>query len=259
MQPPLMRLSVRALVNATTEELMDDLSGRFIIVFEDGEEIESTDLEAIYTSFGWEVYRAHPHAKITSKCHIRKIAKISAVGSSAHIPMFEAACWDVATQYEKLGLPVDFDKIAEIIFTQNNNLYNYGAVALPGKAQTTDILDYREVYQHPGVKEILAGLKPDQDVFKNSSKRLTEIVMHDESLAHNQLIRAARTGLVRMHQFIQCLLVRGFVSDLDNMIFREPAMGNYMTGEYSHVVAVRLKQRNYLFLCWLYHLSLPHV
>ncbi len=242
MQQQMMRLNVRSLVQASTEELMEDLAGRFVIVFEDGVEMETTDLETIYTSFGWEIYRAHPHAKITSKCHIRNIAKIAAVGSSAHIPMFEAACWDVADQYEALNLPVDFDKIAQIIFDQNNNLYNYGAVALPDKAQTTDILDYRDVYKHPEIKAIVAGLVPDQDVFKNSSKRLTEIIMNDESLSDNQLVRSARTGLVRMHQFIQCLLVRGFVSDLDNMIFRDPAMGNYTQGyanPYSQAIDTR--------------------
>lgn len=242
MNQKMLVLNVRSLVNASTEELIEDLAGRFIIRFEDGEEMQTTDLEAIYSSFGWELYRAHPHAKVTSKAYIRNVANVMAANSNAHVPMFEKACWDIADQYEALGLPVDFDKIAQIIFDQNNNLYNYGAVALPGKAQTTDILDYRAVYQHPEVKAILAGLVPDQDVFKSSSKRLTEIVMNDESLANNQLIRSARTGLVRMHQFIQCLLVRGFVSDLDNMIFSEPAMGNYTLGyanPYSQAIDTR--------------------
>lgn len=229
----MMKLSARKLLEASTEELKQSLGGEFIIVFEDGVEVQTFDTETVYSSYVWDMLRAYPLAPITSKLYIKAITGGKPAGANTHTKFLTKVLWHIHDHYQKLGMEVDMEKLSMMVVEISNKIYNDGTLELPEEALTTDYLDYIELANYPPMAEILQKLdKPDvrEEDIDTANRSAQELILKDPNIAHNQLVQAARSGLVRMNQMLQCTVVRGFVYDVNDRIFAKPSLGNFGRG-----------------------------
>lgn len=227
------KLSARKLLGASTQMLKQGLAGRFTVLFEDGVEVETNDTEVIYSSYVWDLIRAYPLTPITSKLFLPAILGGKPAGDGTHTKFFNKVIWAIHDHYDMLKLPLDMEHLAYLEMEGANNIYNDGTLELGSKALTTDYLDYIELSDYPPMAKILATLEKDDvtDVDIDAANRAAQaLIMNDPGISHNQLIKAARSGLVRMNQMLQCTVVRGFVTNLQDRIFAEPSLGNFGRG-----------------------------
>ena len=228
-----MKLSARKLLSASTQELKEKLGGNFIVVFEDGVEVETCDIEVIYSSYVWDMFRQYPLAPITSKHFIKAILGGKPAGSGTHTKFMREVLWHIHDHYQTIGLEVDMELLSKMVVNISNQIYNDGTLELPEEALTTDFLDYIELAEYPPMVKILQTLeKPNvtEEDIDAANKAAQDLFMKDKGISHNQLIQAVRSGLVRMNQMLQCTVVRGFVFNVNDRIFAEPSLGNFGRG-----------------------------
>lgn len=228
-----MLISARKLLSNSTADLKTKIGGRFTLQFEDGVEVETFDTEVIYSSYVWDMLRAYPLTPITSKLFIKAILDGKPAGSNTHTKFLNKVLWFIHDHYKSIGLEVDMEHLAQLVVNISNQIYNDGTLELPEEALTTDYLDYIELAEYPGMVEILSKLdKPNvnEEDIDAANKAAQEMILKDPGISHNQLVQAARSGLVRMNQMLQCAVVRGFVYNVNDRIFAEPSLGNFGRG-----------------------------
>ena len=59
---------------------------------------------------------------------------------------------------------------------------------------------------------------------------IDKVLMKDSILSNNNLARAARGRFVRMGQIVQCVGPRGYATDIDSYIFKEPILQGFAYG-----------------------------
>ncbi len=89
-----MRIPARTLLNYTTEQLMDMLTGSFVLVFDDGE-LTTTYGEALYSRYFWELHRHYPRTPLLTKHHCQKVLKGNLLNNKTHIKLCESIYRDV--------------------------------------------------------------------------------------------------------------------------------------------------------------------
>ena len=95
----LLSIPVRQLLQRSTEELVNLLTGRFNIVFDDGEVVETNAAETIYSSYIWDILRQYPETPVIAKHHMRyHLAKIN-FGSKTTINCYSEIMRSVVTHY----------------------------------------------------------------------------------------------------------------------------------------------------------------
>src|SRR5574344_1407221 len=71
----LKKYSARAMLSNTTEQLIEKLSGSFILVFDNGEELITNYKETIYSSFLWDFHRKYTYLPMLPEFHVSKLFK----------------------------------------------------------------------------------------------------------------------------------------------------------------------------------------
>lgn len=227
------RYSARAMLARPTQQLKNMLTGEFTVLFDDGKEVVMKAQEVIFSSHFWDIHRQLPWLPLNSEHTVNAITKGSLLNASTHIRFFERVFWFVIDEAERRGIPFDekkIDALSEFIYRRSNDLYNYACTALESEVISTDLEDYYELLHYPPMKAVTDAITPTEEGIAEAYRAATEIIMKDPNVAENPLVVAARSGMVKLGQMLQCIICRGFVTDIDSMIFPEPSMGSFATG-----------------------------
>lgn len=223
------RYSARKMLQATTEELFQNLSGDFVLVFDDGEMTVSAR-STMFSSYAWDLIRAYPLTPILKKHHCATVTDASPFGSGTHIKLLNNIIWDVHDTYRKAGQAVNMMELGRMVYEITNNIYNDMILKTEDSVVSLDILDFIEIMEYPKVKEVLDNPQETPEFVENSYRVLKEALRRTPELMNNNLSKAVRAGLVREGQTLQTLGARGFVTDVDSHLFKFPITRGFAKG-----------------------------
>lgn len=247
------RYSARKMLAYSTEQLKGMLNGTFTVLFEDGKELQMGSEEVIFCSHFWDIHRQLPWVPIISAHTVQAVTKNGLLNASTHIRLAERIFWFVMDTAAQKGIemgPTQVDGLNEVIYRKSNDLYNYACTELEAEVASTDLDDYYELLTYPPIKAVLDGLEPSEASISQTYASITSILMNDPGLEDNPLIISARAGMVKMSQLLQCIVCRGYVTDIDSMIFPEPSMGSFVSGYkdwYSLLIDTRTAAKSLFF------------
>ena len=230
----LKKFSAKQMLSSTTDELIGELSGKFILVFDDGELV--TDYkETIYSSFFWDFHRTYRYLPLKASHHIGSFFKHDEEGNyqsgnngMAHIKLANQIFWDTHA-IKNISVPSCFDDdLCKLTFRCINNLYNY-LTRLDEYVESFDVLDYLSIRQFPKIKEIMGGIETDEDV-NHAYESVSSIIKADMGLDQNPLVRADRDGSIKHMQLLQCIVARGKTTDIDSSQFPIGIKRGYIDG-----------------------------
>ena len=224
----LKRFSARAMLTNTTAQLATKLSGRFVLVFDDGE-MEVTARETIYSSYAWDLHRKYPSTPMLKSHHVRDILGNAFLGSNTHLKLLGNVGWSVIDVY-KGTIPTIMDDVSRIIYELTNNIYNEMCAGLEEYVVSMDILDYIEIMEHPTVKPTIDNVQPTPESIDECYDVINVALRKNSDLADNTISKAVRSGLVREAQVNQCLGPRGYGKDIDSNRFRHPILRGFVKG-----------------------------
>jgi len=230
------RITCRSLLSHTTSELWDILTGRFVLIMDDGTEIETNDKETIYSSYGWNFHREYPKTPLLPKHHITVILGGKRLASDTHLLLLGNCMWSVYDTYVNdltaTGIPeVEFrDQLSERIYQYTNVMYNDLSYRLEGFVTSIDITDFINVINHPAIKQANDNVVETQSSIDKTYEIINNALLNGKDLPTNPISLAARSKLVSIKQIFQCVGPRGYLTDTDSTIFKKPVLRGYAHG-----------------------------
>lgn len=212
----------RDLLNYTVEQMWSLPDQSIIVEFDDGL-LETTTRETIFSYYLWVFQRMYPETPLLTKHHIGN----RRLGASTHADILGAGLWDAYDAYKG---QLDIELLTKILYDTVNLVYNEFTYRLEAYVSTISILDFIDVVEHPEIKAANESAQPNQTSIDHTYSAVTKVLKESEELAGNAVAKAARSGLVSIGQILQCVSVRGFLSDISSRIFRRPIMRGYVHG-----------------------------
>lgn len=238
-------ITARKLLGKTTEQLWDTLTGRFILKFDDGQTMETTARQTIYSSYAWTFHREFPDTPLLKTHHVGSILTGGKLLSAdTHLILLGNAMWDVHAKYlqnPNLGKEeIDFrDELAQKIYQLTNTIYNELSYRTEEYVTTLSLRDFLDVVKHPKVQELYKHVKQFEEStdnkmvegeFNKGYAMINDMLSNGKDFPTNPISKYVRSRLVSANQVNQCVAFRGYLTDIDSNVFRYPITANYTTG-----------------------------
>lgn len=232
------RIRARDLLGYSTDELWNSICQPFIIVFDDGAELETTDREVLYSSYFWDFHRKYPNTPLLQHHHVAYVLRGKALTSKTHIELMGLIYWDVVETYQ-LNTPRERDVLSRVVYEITNNMYVDLSYRAESSVVSIDILDFINVTRHPEIKAVMdnlsyghPGMSCDygRSTIEDAYKKLLDVLNNSPDLDGNALARSMRAKMVNANQVLQCVGPRGFLTHVDGMVMPVPVLSSYTTG-----------------------------
>lgn len=222
------KIKARDLLAQTTEQLWQSLpeKKRFILIFDDGAELEVSWKETVYSSYGWDFHRQYPKTPLNTNHHVRSVLGKKRLSPKTHLVLFGNIVWAVYDADQT----IDRDVLAHQVYVQTNVMYNDLTLRLEGEVGSIDILDFCQVLDSPTISEINNNVQPTEASIDEAYERIMKALNDEPVLYNNPLAKAGRSGIVNRGQLLQCLGPRGFLTDTDSTQYRTPVLRGYADG-----------------------------
>lgn len=236
----------RLLEDNNNESIWDVVTGQFILVFDDGTEIETNYAATITSFYCWELFRQYPLVKMSARHHITSLQRgtlrsddvldlltvisrdIWAVYESNNLISFEE--FQGAELYQREQLVANYDVLAELIYSIVNESYNGTSYEIEDCVESIDALDFVEFCTHPEVVRMKAELPNSMESADRIDSFVRELIMNDERFDENAIARGCRSGSLKLPQTLQCVGVRGEQTDIDGTPFPCIIMAGFADG-----------------------------
>jgi hypothetical protein len=253
----LKRIAARTLLGYTVEQLWDILTGDFILVFDDGE-MKTDFRETLYSAYAWDFHRLYPETPLLKRHHVNEVLRGERLGSNTHLQLLGNVMWTVYDHYVGGGLPLYItkdapssylvfpqgvtqqfitvdeiafrDRLAELVYRITNLMYNDLSYRLEEFVVSLDITHFVEVLSHPKVRAANEALVPTQRSIDETYAIIRDSLTNGTDMPTNPISLAARSKLVNIDQVLQCVSARGFLTDTDSHLFRNPVLRGYAQG-----------------------------
>jgi hypothetical protein len=231
----MIKIRARKLLAMTTDDLWETLTGRFILIFDDNQELETNWRKTVISSYAWEFHRQWGKTPLLKHHHIDAVLGKKRYSASTPLDLLGNCMWSV---YEIYGDAVGRDVLAQRIYQLNNIIYNEMSYRCEADVGSMDILDWMEVLDHPKIIAMKEKVKdavnktPDEGgrMIKEAYGVIDDVLGNGQDLPMNAVSLALRSKLVNANQVQQSIGPRGYLTDIDSDQFRYPIIPGYVEG-----------------------------
>lgn len=224
-----MKLSCRKIFEVSIVDIWDVVTGHFTIVDDYGVELETNASATIYTRYIWEMLKKYPKTKLSVKHHLSYGNPNNRLRPDTHERLLNLCMWDTIDQY---GITEYADRLElqKELVDISNYIYNNLSELLAEYVTSIDLMDFINVAQHPKVKEVRDNMEISPVGIQTAYKDVGQLLRNDPTLTHNRLAKAITMGMVKESQAMQCVVARGYLTDIDSSIFPKPITNGYLHG-----------------------------
>lgn len=201
------------------------------IEFDDGVLVTNTR-RTIVSWFCWELHRQFPLTPIYMRHHIGNAfftAQATLVAMSNIIRDLHYAYFD-PTMSDHQETSYDREFAWKTIARVENEIYNHLSINLEEWHTSTNAFHLLELFNYGPMKEAREAIRPNQLSITRAYERSSEILMKDPTLLHNPIVRGLRSKQIKLTQMLQILVCRGYLTDIDQIIFRKPITVGFFEG-----------------------------
>lgn len=217
-------MNARDLLTLSREELWALPDGKLKLSFDDGV-VETTTRRTIYCVYLWNIHRSYPKTPLLIEHHMG----MERVSGKTHLDLLGKIykSWYYA-HYEDHG--VNREDVWRLMYDTVNEIYNDFIQYLDAYVSTMSIIDFVDVMDSPAVKKANDTVVPTQKSIDETYDVIRKALYEDTSLTGNAIAEAARSNMVDIKQINQCIGPRGFVTEIDSMIYKQPITVGYAKG-----------------------------
>jgi len=219
----------RFIIQQRKSHLLEILPDELIIVFEDNISIETTKRKVMYSRFFWKIHSFYPNTPVLSSHFVDYVLKGKPLSSRTHSDLLSIVAKDAMITY-RLDTPIQKEHMLSLIYEITNDLNSDFSKYVESSVMSVDILDFIEVSDYPIIKEAVNSAKPNNDSIRETYNIILNALKEDPLLKHNFLSKAVKAGMVNNNQLLQCVAIRGFLTEVDGSILPVPVMSNFTKG-----------------------------
>jgi hypothetical protein len=194
---------------------------------DDGVTIVNSKNQLIFNRYCWELFNLYPGTPVPSKCNLKTILGDSLYTADTHIKLLESI-FKAIIEFNNISAYSDKDRLLKAVYLTYNDIYNNVVLRASDAVFTMDATDFIDVVNNERIKSIHDSIKPNPDSIEKAYKRL-KIAMREFDPS-NRFARAFNSKAINENQANQCIGPRGFVSDLDRTVFKQPVMNGFIRG-----------------------------
>jgi hypothetical protein len=201
------------------------------IEFDDGVLVTNTR-RSIVSWFCWELHRQFPLTPLNIRHHIGNqffTAQATLVAMSNIIRDLHYAYFDETLQ-DHQETAYDRESAWKIIARIENEIYNHLSINLEEWQTSTNAFHMLELFNYEPMRLVREAIRPNQLSITRAYEKSTEILMKDPKLLHNPIVRGLRSKQIKLTQFLQIIVCRGYLTDIDQIIFRKPITVGFFEG-----------------------------
>lgn len=238
------RISARFLLSKTSEQLWNELTGRFVVVCDDGDlEVHAKDV--LYSTFVWDYFhRRLPLTPILKRHFLVSVLKGKRMEMKTHLDLIKNTIWDAYDAYLDKPIPDTFNgdiirempeiqmrnRLAKLVYEATNALYNEMSQRTEEHVLDMSILDFTSIVHHPVIADANSKTTPTEVGIEITYNIIRDNLRTNADFKDNNLSKAYRSNLIKDGQAMQCLSHRGFLTDINSDRFAKPVMASYTTG-----------------------------
>lgn len=221
------RIPVRQILAMSTAQLWAMPDRPFILEFDDGDLETDTRL----TQYSWYTMvfnRLYPQAPVYKRYHIGK----ARIGMRTTAELIETSLFETKDWFDERGEGhlLDLDAARQVVYDTFQDIYNDFTWNVPQSVSSICILDFIDIVTHPKIKEINDNTKPSPNSIEHTYSAVKSVLLDENELVGNPVAKVAKSGLVSMGQILQCVSVRGYLTDINSRIFHTPVLKGYTHG-----------------------------
>lgn len=219
------KIAIRNILDLTKDQLWDLPEEEFILQFDDGELITDT-AATVYSWYCMVFSRMYRDAPVYKHHHIgggRLTTRTTA-------ELIEHGLFGVKDHYDTVGKFFDLERASNDVYEIINEIHCDFNQRLAAYVTGICILDFINVVTHPVIAAANASTMPTQNSIDNTYSIVKKVLLDPTQLIGNPVAKAARSGLVSMGQILQCVSLRGYLTDINSRIFHSPVLRNYTQG-----------------------------
>ena len=227
-------IQIREIMKFSPKELTDGLKTDLHVIMEDGQVHLIPYRELIVMRYLLSLFEMFPQLKIESKHILRNYFSLNGLFTSKTIPKwFEVAIEDIVKYVVK---PQNNRKILadvyKVIWEINNQIYNEIVYANIGYSSSVNIEEFLEIQMDNKLLDSMRRVAKEQtpDSVRDSYKVLEDIIYNKKELAKNQIVKNYIAGTINQNQVKQILGPRGFLTEINNMIYKYPIASSFCLG-----------------------------
>jgi hypothetical protein len=181
----------------------------------------------IFDRYCWDLFLLYPNTPIPSSCSVVSVIGSEVYSFDTHIKLLERI-FKTICDYNNIVQYKDKEPLLKQVYNIVNAIYNEVVQRASSSVTTIDAIDFVEVINDNKIKEIHSSItsKPESvdACYKQIKQRLREFP------PGNRFVQAYRSKAINENQANQCIGPRGFVTDLDRTVFRQPVVSGFIRG-----------------------------
>lgn len=194
---------------------------KMTVQMEDGP-VKASGRSTIFSVYCWEIAKIAP-IPLLIKHHLAD----RQFNTSTMQDLINEVLWTFKDLYKD---QYDRELLEAAIGHAVNAIYNDFTYRLESHVKSLEITDFIEIVQDEKVSQINQALKPNYQSIENAHKQITKLLKDKERFKGNPVGLGCRTGVLKIGQVLQCVSARGYLTDIDNNIFRYPILKGYVHG-----------------------------
>lgn len=202
------------------------------IEFDDGV-LTTTTRRTALSWFCWELHRKFPRTPLNVSHHVGNSfpsaetipRTISNIMRDLHYTYFTPG-----VEHSNHDACYDREDAWRVVKDIGNEIYNQLSINLEEWQVSINAFHLLELFDYPPIVEVRQAVRPNQLSITTAYDRATEILMKDPAILHNPIVRGLRSKQIKIAQFLQILICRGYLTDIDQVIFRKPITTGYFEG-----------------------------
>lgn len=234
--------NARDLLHMTRDELVSYPQQLVTLTFDDGEVSVQGWRATVFSWYLWEFHRQYPDTPLLVKHHIG----LKRFNKNTHVKTMNHCFWEVYDTYRGSVSP---ETLSVLAYDVTQTIFNDGHL-IEEWLSTLTPEDFLDILDHPEVKEINENCQPNEIAISDAHRRIDKILRDEHQLRNNWLANDYKSDLVKSGQALQCVSMRGYLTDLDSHRFEYPVMQSYAEGIYTlyeSVVESRSATKSLLF------------
>ena len=199
------------------------------IQFDNDEVVEVFRNTTRYSALFWKVFHQFPQAKILPQHHISVVLNGEELNTSSHRKLATNILRSVVKDHNLL-YPEQKEPLLKALTQAQSDAQKALAVITEADVISLDILDFIQISSHPDFITIRENAKAGHTTIPYAYEKAEKLIRTLPVFDDNNLAKAVRSNMVRINQVMQCVLFRGYPSEVDGTIYAHANWSNYTRG-----------------------------
>lgn len=220
-------LKVRDIFTEDKEKVWSIPEGDYLVEYEDGNIVRSHKEAIIMNRYCWEVIKLYPLTPITVSCDVITLIGDGYFNISTPVKILERIFGHICDANNIVHFK-EKEPILREVYNVANLIFNDIVQRVSDSVTTLDAVDFVDIVKSEEIMELHDKLIPYPESVELTYRGIKQYMTSANT--DNKLVAAYRAKAINENQANQCIGPRGFVTDLDRTVFKQPIMSGFIRG-----------------------------